>query len=42
MDEGETKQHIVEFLQELLPLIVADPGEGTDPSLSEGGVLNHE
>ena len=42
MDEGETKQHIVEFLQKLLPLIVADPGEGTDPSLSEGGILNHE
>ena len=42
MDEVETKQHIIEFLQELLPLIVADPGEGTDPSLSEGGILNHE
>ena len=42
MDEEETKQHIVEFLQELLPLIVADSGEGTDLSLSEGGRLNYE
>ncbi|MDA7882242.1 EpsI family protein [Akkermansiaceae bacterium] len=42
LDEEGTKEHIMEFLKELLPLIVSDAGEGTDPSLSSGGILNHE
>lgn len=42
LDEEQTKEHIREFLRELLPLIVAEPEKGTDPSLSAGGILSHE
>lgn len=42
LNEEQTKEHIKEFLQELLPMIVADPEKGTDPSLSADGILNHE
>jgi len=42
LDEEQTKEHIKEFLQELLPMIVAEPEKGTDPSLSADGILNYE
>lgn len=41
-DEEGTKGHVADFLKELLPLVVAKPGEGTDPSLTKGGALNYE
>ena len=42
LDEGGTKDHVAEFLRELLPLVVAEPGKGVDPSLADGKVVNHE
>lgn len=33
LDKEETKAHIASFLRELLPLVVAAPGEGVDSSL---------
>jgi hypothetical protein len=41
-DEQETQQFVGEFLQELLPVVVAEPAKGQDPSLSKGGILNYE
>ncbi|MGC6464480.1 MAG: exosortase-associated EpsI family protein [Akkermansiaceae bacterium] len=42
LDEEGTEKHVEGFLKELLPLVVADPGKGEDPSLSKGGFLNYE
>ena len=42
LDEGGTKKHVAEFLRELLPLVVAAPGGGSDPSLTDGKIVDHE
>ncbi|MDB4669566.1 EpsI family protein [bacterium] len=36
LDEEETKAHVKSFLEELLPLVVAPPGEGYDEALETG------
>lgn len=35
LDKEGTKAHVGDFLRELLPLVVADPGMGVDPSIEE-------
>jgi len=35
-DEAETTEIIRDFLKKLLPIVVAEPGEGYDPSLADG------
>lgn len=42
LDEEETKDHVKGFLKELLPMVVAGPGQGVDSSLTKGGLLNYE
>ena len=35
LDEKQTKEHITAFLKELLPMVIAQPGQGVDESLTE-------
>jgi len=42
LNEEQTTEHIADFLRELVPLVVAAPGEGVDPSLADGKILDHE